>query len=185
MIPSMIPADSVHVVAGQLSAVDKLLAAFAGVALAVFAVAAVVLLRRVNFAAVSWKSGKEWMENSWLAGLPSTNFKILTTVVLYFLTFCAWALALLLEKPVDEMTFGVWLAFLAGLGGFALAQFAKQRSTDYGAMDRQIEIEKAKQSGAATVVQSAETKVTGSPVTVDGGAPPAPAAPSTPTTEGQ
>lgn len=117
----------------------------------------------------SWESSKKWMENSALAGLPSTNFKIVTTVALYFLTFLAWAAAVLLEKTIDEFTFGLWLAFLAGAGGFALAQFNRQRATDYGAMERQAEIERAKAGGpkAGVTVNTKETTVTGSPVSVD------------------
>lgn len=110
----------------------------------------------------AWKSGKEWLEHSALAGLPSTNFKIVTTVALYFLTFFAWALAVLLEKPIDEFTFGLWLAFLAGAGGFALAQFNRQRATDYGAMERQAEIERAKAGGppkSAVNIQDANVTV--------------------------
>lgn len=115
----------------------------------------------------SWKSGKEWLEHSALAGLPSTNFKIVTTVALYFLTFLAWAAAVLFEKPIDEFTFGLWLAFLAGAGGFALAQFNRQRATDYGAMDRQAEIERAKRGiGPATTVAADTANVKGTNVDV-------------------
>lgn len=120
----------------------------------------------------SWSSAKEWMEKSALAGLPSTNFKIVTTTALYFLTFVAWAAAVLLEKPIEEMTFGLWLAFLAGLGGFALAQFSRQRATDYGAMERQAEIERAKAGAPAkpsTIVNANEANVTGGPNTINGG----------------
>lgn len=118
----------------------------------------------------TWKSGKEWLEHSALAGLPSTNFKIVTTVALYFLTFFAWAAAVLFEKPIDEFTFGLWLAFLAGAGGFALAQFNRQRATDYGAMERQAEIERAKAGGPPkTVVNATDATVTGGPNTINDG----------------
>lgn len=121
------------------------------------------LVRRIRaFIPKTWKSGKEWLENSALAGLPSTNFKIVTTTALYFLTFAAWAAATLLEKEIDWEVFGLWLAFLAGLGGFALAQFSRQRQTDYGAMERQAEIERAKAGGppkAAVNIQDANVTV--------------------------
>lgn len=148
------------------------LGALAGaMALAAAVVPAVIIARKVKISTVSWKSGKEWMENSWLAGLPSTNFKIVTTVGLYFLTFAAWAAAVLLEKPIDEFTFGLWLAFLAGAGGFALAQFNRQRATDYGAMDRQAEIERAKRGvGPKTMIDADTANVKATTVDVNAGA---------------
>lgn len=128
-----------------------------------------VKIRQANLVPKAWKSGKEWLENSALAGLPSTNFKVVTTTALYFFTFLAWAAAVLFEKPVDEFTFGLWLAFLAGLGGFTVAQFKAQRSTDYGALDRQAEIERAKAGGpkAGVTVNTKEATVTGPSATVE------------------
>lgn len=125
-----------------------------------------VKIRNANIVPKSWKSAKERLENSALAGLPSTNFKIVTTTALYFFTFFAWAAAVLLEKNVDEMTFGLWLAFLAGLGGFALAQFSRQRATDYGALERQAEIERAKAGAPAKgAVNIQDSNVTVKPPT--------------------
>ncbi len=154
-----------------MTVLDWILGGFFGIVAAcalTLTVQLFVKLRRLNLIPKSWKSGKEWLENSALAGLPSTNFKVVTTTALYFLTFVAWAAAVLLEKPVDEFTFGLWLAFLAGLGGFTVAQFKAQRSTDYGAMERQAEIERAKAGGpkAGVTVNANEANVTGSPVKV-------------------
>lgn len=133
-----------------MTALDWILGTFFGGVLACAVLLTVQLFRKIqaaNLVPKSWKSAKERLENSALAGLPSTNFKMVTTTALYFLTFGAWALATLLEKPIDWEIFGLWLAFLAGLGGFTLAQFSRQRATDYGAMERQAEIERAKAGG--------------------------------------
>lgn len=153
-----------------MTVLDWILGAFFGIVAAcalTLTAQLFVKIRRANFIPKSWKSGKEWFENSVLAGLPSTNFKIVTTVALYFLTFFAWAAAVLLEKPIDEFTFGLWLAFLAGAGGFALAQFNRQRATDYGALERQAEIERAKHGQPSTVVNTPKATVVGSPVSVE------------------
>lgn len=106
--------------------------------------------------------------NEWLNKINSTNAKAVGTIGLYFLTYFLYAAAVLLVKPIDNVAFGMWLGFLAGLGGFSLAQFTKQRVTDYGAMERQAAIERAKASaGPSTVVSSSDTKVSGSPVTIE------------------
>lgn len=164
----------------RLTRVDVFLGILAGVFLGVAAGLAFLLSRKFpDMKERPFDTAKKWMENSWLAGLPSTNFKILTTVVLYFLTFGAWALATLLGKEIDNMAFGMWLGFLAGLGGFALAQFNKQRESDYGLIERKTALELAKAGGPpATQINTTGDVKAGGPTTIvdgDGSSAPAPA----------
>lgn len=84
-----------------------------------------------------------------LNAVSSTNAKAIGTLALYFLTWASYTAAVLLAKEPDAVNFGMWLAFLAGLGGFSLAQFRQQRETDYGALERKAEIERAKAGAPA------------------------------------
>lgn len=99
--------------------------------------------------------------NGWVNTIRQTNAKAVVTLALYIGTFFVWAIATLLKIGVDLTAFGMWLAFLAALGGFSLQQFRSERTTDYGFLERQ------NQGKPSTVVQTDNATVTGSPVKVE------------------
>lgn len=102
--------------------------------------------------------------NNWLNSVNSTNAKAIGTLVLYFLTWAVYAAAVLFKVTIDNIAFGMWLGFLAGLGGFSLMQFKTQRQTDYGALTRQADIERAKAGATTTTTETAgPTKTTTAP----------------------
>jgi hypothetical protein len=139
----------------------------------VAATALVVLLyaRKTNYGResfVDWfaRFGKAF--NDWINNIRQANAKAVATVVIFLGTFVVWGIATLLELKIDPVIFPMWLAFVAGLGGFALATFKNERATDYGAMKIQADIERAKAGGApTTVVNTPNAQVTGSPVSVE------------------
>lgn len=114
---------------------------------------------------VDWLGRFGKMFNGWANDVRSTNAKALVTLALYLGTFLVWGICSVYKLGFDETSFGMWLAFLAGLGGFSLAQFKNERATDYGALERQAAIEAAKSSG--TVVNATAATVTGAPVKVE------------------
>lgn len=121
--------------------------------------------KQVRQSFVAWLKDFGEVMNGWVNNLRQSNAKAVVTLVLYAITAVTWAFATLDAVKIDPVIFPMWLAFLAGLGGFSLAQFKNERATDYGAMERQAAIEAAKASG--TVVNSAATTVTGAPVKVE------------------
>lgn len=98
--------------------------------------------------------------NDWLNKLRTTNAKALATIALYIGTYLVWAACTLMKIPIQMEAFTLWLVFCAALGGFSLSQFKTERTTDYGYLDKV-------KPNPSTVVNSAETKVTGAPVTVE------------------
>lgn len=73
--------------------------------------------------------------NTWVATLATTNFKIVVAATLDYLTaafyagsevHCHYSQAC---RPIDSTNFGLWLGYLAGLHGFALAQYLGKRKT--------------------------------------------------------
>lgn len=99
--------------------------------------------------------------NAWVNGIRQANAKALAAIYLYEGTFVVWAIATLAGIPIDLATFGLWLGFLAALGGFSMATFKQERTTDYGYVERQ------NAGKPTTVVQTQEATVTGSPVKVE------------------
>lgn len=86
---------------------------------------------------IDWLSRFGAAFNTWVNGIRQANAKALAAVYLYEGTFVVWALATLLEKPIDLAAFALWLGFLAALGGFSYKQFKDERITDYGYIERQ------------------------------------------------
>lgn len=99
--------------------------------------------------------------NGWINTVRQSNAKALAIIAIFLGTFLVWAIATLLELKVDAVIFPMWLAFVAGLGGFSLAQFKQERTTDYGYVERQ------NAAKPTTVVQANTAEVTGSPVKVE------------------
>ncbi len=130
---------------------------------------AVVLFLRRNQAResfVDWLGRFGTMFNAWANDVRTTNAKALVTLALYLGTFVVWAICSIYKLGFDETSFGMWLAFMAGLGGFSIAQFKTERTTDYGAMKLQADIERAKSGAAPTTVNAETANVSGSPVEV-------------------
>ena len=100
--------------------------------------------------------------NTWIGAVASTNFKTLSGIALDFLTFFWVAWPRDAGHAINETALGMWLAFLAALNGIAYQQFSKQRTSDYGAMERQAEIERAKSAipPDVTVITPAQPTVT-------------------------
>lgn len=125
------------------------------------AAALVALLYARKTASYTRESFIDWLArfgkafNDWNNTIRQANFKANITVMLYVGTFFIWGLAVLREKEIEITAFGLWLGFLAALGGFSLKQFKDERTTDYGYVDRQAEIEKAKRSGAPSTTVNA------------------------------
>ena len=111
--------------------------------------------------------------NGFVNAVRTTSWKALIPLGLDVLTFFVWAICAIQKIEIDKGAFAMWLGFLAGLGGFALASFNVERKTDYGALERQAAIEAAKAGtppttttsvtsteGSATVATTTETKPT-------------------------
>lgn len=110
---------------------------------------------------IDWLSRFGAALNVWINGVRQSNAKALITLALYVGTFLVWAICSLAKINLDETSFAMWLGFLAALGGFSLATFNKERTTDYGYVERQ------NAGKPTTVVQTPEATITGSPVKVE------------------
>lgn len=116
---------------------------------------------QVRESIVDWIGRFGKVMNDWMNNVRTTNAKAIVTLALYVGTFAVWGLCSLYKIEIDLTSFGMWLAFLAGLGGFSLAQFKNERVTDYGYVERK------NQGAPTTVVQTPKAEVTGSPVSVE------------------
>lgn len=105
--------------------------------------------------------------NKWLTSVPQVQWKLFHTTILNYLTFFWIAGSSAFNWwAIQEMVLGGWLVFLSALNGFAYAGYKTQRTTDYGALDKQAEIERAKAGAPGTTVVTPNANVTGSPVEV-------------------
>lgn len=109
---------------------------------------------------IDWLSRFGGALNVWLNGIRQANAKAIAAIGLYIGTFIVWAVCAIARIPLDVTAFGLWLGFLAALGGFSMAQFKQERTTDYGYVERQ-------NAGKPTTVNAETATVTGSPVKVD------------------
>lgn len=91
------------------------------------------------------------MDLTWLNALETTRYKLVIAVWLCVGTFLVWAICALFTIAMEEVSFGLWLTFLAGLIGFSFAQYKTMRTTDYGYQERQAAIEAAKAVPASVV----------------------------------
>lgn len=99
------------------------------------------------------------MDLTWLNSVEVTRYKAVITVWLCIGTFAVWAVCALAGVSIEEISFGMWLAFLAGLAGFNYAQYKSMRTTDYGYVERK---------GAANVPAQVTTVEAGAQVNVAG-----------------
>jgi hypothetical protein len=86
---------------------------------------------------------------SFLDTFNSTAFKGWSSGWLWVFTAAVWGAATLIAvvKATDHLPtewLFAWLSGLATYSGLSVVQFNAMRKTDYGALDRQAEIEKAK-----------------------------------------
>lgn len=112
---------------------------------------------------IEWLSRFGAAFNVWVNGIRQANAKALAAIYLYEGTFVVWALAVLLEKPIDLAAFGLWLGFLAALGGFSYKQFKDERTTDYGYVERQNAGKPAQLPTTTTVETAGPAKTTTAP----------------------
>lgn len=69
--------------------------------------------------------------NAWLGTVPTTPFMTLVGASLAILTFGLYATLALLEKPVEEIAFGLWLGFCAAWAGLDFKRFKAKRETEW------------------------------------------------------
>jgi hypothetical protein len=63
--------------------------------------------------------------------VPTTQFKTLVGASLAVLTFALYAVLALMEKPVEEIAFGLWLGFVAAWAALDFKQFKAKRETEW------------------------------------------------------
>ena len=69
--------------------------------------------------------------NVWARQLPTTQFKTIVGASLALLTFALFAAITLLEKPVEEIAWGLWLTFVAAWAALDFQQFRAKRQTEW------------------------------------------------------
>lgn len=69
--------------------------------------------------------------NAWLAGLPTVQFQALVSAILAGGTALVYWGAVLMEKPIDATTFGIWLTFVAAYGGVNYYSSFKAKRDSY------------------------------------------------------
>ena len=77
--------------------------------------------------------------NEWLGSVPTTPFMTLVGASLAVLTFALYATLALLEKPVEEIAFGLWLGFVAAWAGLDFKRFKAKRETQWQPPDKSAE----------------------------------------------
>lgn len=78
-----------------------------------------------------WTNGIGRDFNAWAGTLPTTQFKTIIGASLAVLTFVLYAALTLMEKPVEEFAFGLWLAFVAAWAALDFQQFKTKRNTEW------------------------------------------------------
>jgi hypothetical protein len=84
------------------------------------------------------------LDPSWLNQLNTPTYKTVWAVWCCIGTFMVWGACTLFEVHVEEVAFGLWLGFLAAWMGINYKTYATTRDTDYGALERKADIERAK-----------------------------------------
>lgn len=99
------------------------------------------------------------MDLDWLNKLNVVSYLKFYAVWICVGTFMVWAVCTLFALEIDKVAFAEWLTFVAALLGINLALTSVIRRSDYGALDRQAEIERAKTGmPATTTTQEQPTK---------------------------
>lgn len=78
-----------------------------------------------------WTNGVGADFNAWASKLPTTQFKTLVGAALAVLSFVLFAALTLLEKPIEEVAWGLWLAFVAAWAALDFKQFQHKRNTEW------------------------------------------------------
>ena len=78
-----------------------------------------------------WTNGVGADFNAWAGKLPTTQFKTVVGASLAVLTFVLFAVTTLMEKPVEEIAWGLWLTFVAAWAALDFQQFRTKRQTEW------------------------------------------------------